>query len=37
MIQSFLAFRFIYYTDEMRELLEERARTNIANEIKELS
>jgi predicted metal-dependent HD superfamily phosphohydrolase len=34
---KFLEREFIYYTDELRELLEPRARMNIANEIKELS
>jgi predicted metal-dependent HD superfamily phosphohydrolase len=36
-LSEFLQREFIYYTHELRELLEERARTNIANEIKELS
>lgn len=36
-LQSFLQRQNIYYTGELRELLEERARKNIANEIKELS
>ncbi len=36
-LESFLKSEFIYYTDEMRELLEKAARANIANEIKELS
>lgn len=36
-LRSFLARKFIYYTAEMRELLEEPARINIENEIEELS
>jgi predicted metal-dependent HD superfamily phosphohydrolase len=36
-LSRFLQREFIYYTNELRGLLEERARTNIANEIKELS
>jgi predicted metal-dependent HD superfamily phosphohydrolase len=36
-LQSFLQRQNIYYTGEFRELLEERARVNIANEIEELS
>jgi predicted metal-dependent HD superfamily phosphohydrolase len=36
-LRRFLQREFIYYSDELRELLEQRARTNIANEIKELS
>lgn len=36
-LESFLRREFIYYTNELRDLFEERARANIANEIKELS
>lgn len=36
-LRAFLQRRNIYYTAELRALLEERARHNIANEIKELS
>jgi predicted metal-dependent HD superfamily phosphohydrolase len=36
-LESFLEREFIYYTGEMRASFEERARSNIANEIKELS
>jgi predicted metal-dependent HD superfamily phosphohydrolase len=35
-LESFLQRKFIYYTNELREFLEEPARINIANEIKEL-
>ena len=36
-LQSFLQRKYLYFTGEGRELFEERARFNIANEIKELS
>jgi predicted metal-dependent HD superfamily phosphohydrolase len=36
-LRAFLHREFIYYTNDLRGLLEERARANIANEIEELS
>ncbi len=36
-LENFLSREFLYFTEEMREKCERRARQNIANEIKELS
>jgi predicted metal-dependent HD superfamily phosphohydrolase len=36
-LENFLSREFLYFTEEMREKCERRARRNIAKEIKELS